>query len=72
MNTTTQCEFGKLASEYCGLKLPLEVLKSTAGFYIGTSTPEGPCSRESKENWTNEGAAKVALEHGLWTQRLKP
>lgn len=74
MNTFhTKCKTGKLAAEHCGLRLPLEVLESPAGFYIGTSMPdEGPCSRESLEYWTTRGAAQVALDNGLWTQRLEP
>jgi hypothetical protein len=61
--------FGILASQHCGPTLPLEVLKSAAGFYIGTSTQEGPYTRESAEYWNEKGAAQVALENGLWTQR---
>lgn len=59
--------FGILASQNCGPTLPLEVLKSAAGFYIGTSTQEGPYTRESAEYWN-----QVALENGLWTQRKHP
>lgn len=38
---------GLLALEYCGKRLPLQVLQSAAGFYIGTMDDDGPCSRES-------------------------
>jgi hypothetical protein len=61
--------FGRLASLSNGPKLPLQVLESRAGFYIGTCTAEGPYSRESVEYWREAGAAQLALEHGLWTQR---
>ncbi len=60
---------GKLARE-CGFRLPLEVLKSNAGFYLGTASPEhGPVSRESEEYWRTQEAAAAALESGEWTQR---
>lgn len=64
--------FGILASQFCGLTLPLEVLKSAAGFYIGTSTQEGPCSRESVEYWPTGTAAWDALKNQSWTQRPHP
>lgn len=63
---------GQLALIYCGKRLPLEVLKSRAGFYIGTSTDDGPCSRESVEYWPTEGGASHALEIGEWTQVQEP
>lgn len=63
---------GFLASQDGGLILPLTVLKSAKGFYIGTSTPDGPYSRESVEYWNEQGAAQVALQNGLWTQRKHP
>lgn len=64
--------FGYLASLFDGPLLPLQVLKSRAGFYIGTCTEEGPYTRESEEYWCESGAAQVALENGLWTQRKHP
>jgi hypothetical protein len=48
------------------------VLKSTAGYYIGTATEEGPCSRESLEYWPSDTAAQQALSSGAWTQRDEP
>lgn len=56
-----------------GQALPVVVLGSRAGFYLGTRTEEGePYSRESRQYWpTAEDAAK-ALETGFWTQRLCP
>lgn len=64
--------FGILAAQSCGPLLPLEVLKSRAGFYIGTSTDEGPYSRESVEYWHEESEAWYALKNQTWTQRLHP
>ena len=37
-------ENGMLAKTYCGLELPLEVLSSAAGFYIGTQDLNEPIS----------------------------
>lgn len=64
--------FGILASQHCGPTLPLEVLKSRAGFYIGTSSDEGPYSRESVEYWHAESEAWNALKNQTWTQRHHP
>jgi hypothetical protein len=33
--------FGKLALEFCDEQLPLQVLESGAGYYIGTCTAPG-------------------------------
>lgn len=63
---------GKLAKEWCKKSLPLQVLRSAAGFYIGTADEEEPCSRESVEYWRDERAAAIALETGEWTQRENP
>lgn len=38
---------GRLAREVLGVRLPLEVLRSNAGYYIGTTDEDGPVSRES-------------------------
>lgn len=64
---------GLLAEEYCGLRIPLQVLKSAAGWYLGTfSLEDGPISRESQEYWPSEEEATFALKAGHWTQRLHP
>lgn len=63
---------GKLAAQLCGARLPLTVLSSRAGFYIGTADAKGPVSRESEEYWRNYSAAETALNNGLWTQRSTP
>lgn len=53
-----------------GMKLPLQVLQSRAGFYIGTFSPDlGPVSRESVEYYVNRHLAEQALASGNWTQR---
>ncbi len=62
--------FGHLAKTCCGLELPLQVLQSAAGFYIGTSDPT-PVTRES-EYWPTVEQAQNALDTGSWTQRLEP
>ena len=63
---------GLLASTCSGVLLPLEALRSAAGYYIGTQDAEGPVSRESVEYFENATLAGHALETGRWTQRLHP
>lgn len=65
---------GLLAREFAGRRLPLQVLRSAAGFYIGTADDDGPCSRESAEYWRTAEAAQAALDAGpdAWTQREHP
>lgn len=64
--------FGALAQEFCNVKLPLQVLKSAAGHYIGTFGESGPVSRESQEYWAERSAADEALKTGNWTQKENP
>jgi hypothetical protein len=65
-----QTSIGALALRYCHLRLPLKVLRSAAGFYIGTADESGgPCSRESNEYWELESEAELALASGQWTQK---
>ncbi|HAF2412735.1 TPA: hypothetical protein G8N70_003064 [Salmonella enterica] len=64
--------FGQLAMLYCGKSLPLEVLQSAAGHYIGTQDSEGPVSRESREYFSSYAAAQYALESGNWSQHSIP
>lgn len=59
---------GLLAYEATGQRLKLEVLSSNAGYYIGTSTEDGPCSRESAQYWPTRVKAEEALESGDWAQ----
>lgn len=73
MTDTRRAPTGKLAFESLGVRLPLQVLQSAAGFYIGTFDDEGPVSRESLEYFgTREQAEKAFAtgdEAGGWTQR---
>jgi len=67
---------GYLARKFGRVSLPLEVLKSAAGYYIGTLDEAGaPYSRESEEYWQTFEEAERALNHpepDAWTQRLTP
>lgn len=67
-----QATFGHLALIYAGKFLPLEVLQSAAGHYIGTRDAEGPVSRESSEYFRSSATAQRALERGGWTQLPNP
>lgn len=62
---------GQLAA-VAGYRLPLEVLSSPSGYYIGTSTDDGPVSRESVEYFGSLEAARKSLDSGAWTQRESP
>lgn len=68
----TKVKHGQLALEYCNKRLPLQVMKTNAGYYIGTAGEDGPCSRESLEYWRHQSDADDALEKGTWTQRDEP
>ncbi|GKS73299.1 hypothetical protein AVME950_00405 [Acidovorax sp. SUPP950] len=63
-----QQQFGLMAGQY-GERLPLEVCRSAAGFYLGTYTDRGPFTRESLEYWRKKEQAENALATGEWTQR---
>ena len=62
--------YGMLAEQFCGLHLPLTILRSNAGFYIGTADNEGPVSRESVEYFPSNEDAASALANGEWTQKM--
>lgn len=64
--------FGVLAREYCNVNLELKVLRSAAGWYIGTADEDGPCSRESHGYFETKQQAEFALDTGEWTQRDTP
>lgn len=74
IDTTTPLggKHGRLALEFCGKRLPLQVLRSNAGFYIGTADEDGPCSRESAEYFRSADCAHQALSSGNWTSRDHP
>lgn len=63
---------GRLALHWTGKRLSLRVLRSAAGYYIGTTDEEGPVSRESVEYFPSSEAATTALETGQWEQRSHP
>lgn len=65
---SSSLKIGRLAAQ-SGYRLPLEVLQSANGFYLGTADQEGPVSRESMEYFPTRQAADKALESGQWTQR---
>jgi len=68
-----QVTHGQLALAWSGKTLPLVLLESAAGFYIGTFDPNfGPCSRESQEYFGTLDQARAALAAGTWTQRVGP
>lgn len=65
-------QFGKLAREYCRVELPVRILASGAGYYLGTQDLEGPVSRESMEYYPDFESAQVAFKENTWTQREHP
>ncbi len=69
---TRSASFGHLALNYAGKYLPLEVLHSAAGHYIGTRDLKGPVSRESAEYFLSAVAAQQAFSRGNWTQLRNP
>jgi len=64
--------FGKLAKATAGVNLPLVVLESHSGFYLGTAMKGIPFSRESEEYFAQRSSAEAALKSGNFTQRLHP
>ena len=64
--------FGRLAYVYCKQREEVQVLKSQAGFYIGTLSEGLPCSRESNEYYGAEKDAMQALIDDSWTQKVSP
>lgn len=60
---------GVLALIHTGQHLPLQVLRSAAGYYIGTYDDDGPVTRESVEYFRTHQSAQQALGTGAWTQR---
>lgn len=67
-----RASFGQLALFYTGKFLPLQVLHSAAGHYIGTRDSEGPVSRESCEYFRSQSAAERALQRSGWSQLANP
>lgn len=71
-SSATAVRSGALALTWTGKHLPLQVLRSAAGHYIGTQDDEGPVSRESVEYFPTHLAAQRALDTHAWTQRAHP
>jgi len=63
---------GVLAKNLCGVTLPIQVIQSANGFYIGTMEEGMPYSRESVEYWPSQEAAETAFTSGHWTQKKYP
>lgn len=53
-----------------GTVLPFRVLKSGAGYYIGTYDEQGPYSRESQRYWRTREQAQKALDTGRWLPKI--
>lgn len=65
-------KFGLLAGTFAGQMLPLKVLRSAAGWYLGTVAPSGePFSRESEGYYGTANEAERALVGGNWDQRRR-
>ena len=61
------------AKRILGEEHELHVLKSAAGYYIGTASSEaGPISRDSQEYFPTATSAALALEQGTFTVRVSP
>ncbi|WJV25662.1 MULTISPECIES: hypothetical protein [Pseudomonas] len=69
---TKQTLYGQLALIYSGQLLPLQILSSNAGYFIGTADNEGPVSRESVEYFASRDQACRAFARGQWQQRDHP
>ena len=62
---------GIIAARF-GHDLPVRILSSNAGYYIGTfSETHGPISRES-QYFDKRIDAEEAFRKGTWTQRRNP
>ena len=64
-------KIGFLTYQFVGVKSPLIILKSRAGYFIGTALEDG-FSRESNEYFPTEDVANQALSSGIWTQKPEP
>ena len=64
--------YGRLAFVHCKKREEVQILKSQAGFYIGTLSEDMPCSRESNEYFLTEQKAFAALRDDSWTQKVSP
>lgn len=64
MNVKKLC----LVTDDC-MQLPFKVLRSAAGYYIGTEIDGEPNSRDSAYYWDCREDAEKALKTGDWKQR---
>src|SRR3546814_16756161 len=71
-SSATAVRSGALALTWTGKRLPLQVLRSAAGHYLGPQDAEGPVSRESVEYFPNHLAAPPALEPPPWPTPATP
>ena len=62
-------KYGYLVKKFSGEKLPLEILSSPYGWYIGTRKDGSPYTQESAELYSTAKAAERAFRTGRWTQR---
>lgn len=64
----------RLKALYANTRIPLEVCRSAAGYYIGRMDPEDgtPYARDSEEYFRTREAADAALAEGLFTLRTHP
>ena len=60
-------KYGKLAKEF-GYLLPIQVLQSAAGFYIGTIDEDGPVSHESLGYYPTKQQAEQDFYNDTWVQ----
>ena len=66
------CKYGRLAFEYTGKRLPLSIIESDAGFYIGTFDDSGFVSRESECYFRTSEEAEYALKNFNGDLQLSP
>jgi len=62
---------GYLAHKWGHVVAPLAILRSRAGWFLGTEGEFGPGSRES-DYFSSPAAAEEALNSGCWAQRPNP
>ena len=71
MNATPSLPPGYGYNAFCygeGTLLPVQVVETAAGFYIGTIGDDGlPFSRESEETYAAAADAQAALDADTWT-----
>ena len=71
-SSATAVRSGALALAWTDKRLPLQVLRSAAGHYIGTQDDVGLVLWYSVEYFPTHIAAQRALDTHAWTQRAHP